>query len=219
MYLVFIKSDFIRDAQAMTKGDISHVNCNNDDIDEQIDSLYEDCNAPMLVLQQPTKEKTKQAINTHYPSADLNAFEIFDTETCAYITAHELYKNTAEHDDSQNIFEDALSKIVSGTPNAYVKANKASVPVGTNSNLVVTIEFAISGRQFCFFDAIKIKIINKTAGLLDETQLKIKDLLKTKKAVGIYDDHKNAAWDDGCPSDEQFCMIQDAIMTYARTFE
>lgn len=103
MYLVFIKSDFIRDAQAMTKGDISHVNYNNDDIDEQIDRLYEDCNAPMLVLRQPTKEKTKQAISTHYPSADLNAFEIFDTETCTYITAHELYKNTAEHDDSQNI--------------------------------------------------------------------------------------------------------------------
>lgn len=81
-YLVFIKKDYVRDAQAMTGG---IVDWDADNADEQAELAYRDCCGPMLVLETDNKEEIISKLKKFYPNACSDIFLVFDAATQTYI--------------------------------------------------------------------------------------------------------------------------------------
>lgn len=81
-YLVFIKADYVRDAQAMTGGT---VDWDADNADDQAELAYRDCSGPMLILETDNKEDIIPKLQMFYPNASLDVFQIFDATTQTYI--------------------------------------------------------------------------------------------------------------------------------------
>lgn len=81
MFLVFVKDEFIRGAEAMTGG---KVNWDSDDVDNEIEIAYRDIEAPALILMLHNATDITDRIRAHYPNADPNVFEVFDTTSCNF---------------------------------------------------------------------------------------------------------------------------------------
>lgn len=74
-YLVFIKSEYIRDAQAYVGAP-----CEDDPV--EVDKGWLDANGPMLVLDIYANDATevKDRISRVYPEADMDVFEILSVD-------------------------------------------------------------------------------------------------------------------------------------------